>query len=242
MKIKAVLPAFALASVFAISHNGVVHAQAAPANTNTAQSAQTTQPQTIVTVQPGDTLSSIALSENTTYVRIFDANSQIQNPNIIYPGQQFSIPAASEQLPNRPLPGSAPAEAAATAAPAPAPAPVDSDDEAVTSTPVAPDVSSTPVVTPAPQESTSQPSAAPSTTSTSIWDALAQCESGGNWSIDTGNGFYGGLQFTLSSWDAVGGTGYPNQASPSEQIYRAQLLQAQQGWGAWPVCSVKVGL
>lgn len=76
----------------------------------------------------------------------------------------------------------------------------------------------------------------------SVWDRLAQCESGGNWAINTGNGFYGGLQFTLSSWRGVGGSGYPNQASREEQIARAQMLQARQGWDAWPACSAKLGL
>ena len=76
----------------------------------------------------------------------------------------------------------------------------------------------------------------------SAWQLIANCESGGNWSINTGNGFYGGLQFTLSSWQAVGGVGYPNEASASEQIAKATILQSRQGWGAWPVCSVKAGL
>ncbi len=76
----------------------------------------------------------------------------------------------------------------------------------------------------------------------SVWNALAACESGGNWAINTGNGFYGGLQFTLSSWHAVGGTGYPNEASPAEQIARAQILQSRQGWGAWPACTAKLGI
>ena len=75
-----------------------------------------------------------------------------------------------------------------------------------------------------------------------VWDRLAQCESGGDWSINTGNGFYGGLQFTLSSWRAVGGSGMPNHASRAEQIMRGQRLQAMQGWGAWPVCSRKIGV
>jgi hypothetical protein len=75
-----------------------------------------------------------------------------------------------------------------------------------------------------------------------IWYSLAQCESGGNWAINTGNGFYGGLQFTLSSWQAVGGSGYPHQASAGEQISRGQALQAIQGWGAWPACAAKLGL
>jgi hypothetical protein len=76
----------------------------------------------------------------------------------------------------------------------------------------------------------------------SVWDRLAQCESGGNWAINTGNGFYGGLQFTLSSWRGVGGSGYPNMASREEQIARAEILQSRQGWGAWPACSAKLGL
>lgn len=75
-----------------------------------------------------------------------------------------------------------------------------------------------------------------------VWDRLAECESGGNWAINTGNGYYGGLQFTLSSWSAVGGSGYPHQASREEQILRGQRLQALQGWGAWPACSAKLGL
>lgn len=65
---------------------------------------------------------------------------------------------------------------------------------------------------------------------------MAQCESGGNWHISTGNGFYGGLQFTLQSWRAVGGVGYPHHASRYEQMYRAVLLMRIQGWGAWPHC------
>jgi hypothetical protein len=75
-----------------------------------------------------------------------------------------------------------------------------------------------------------------------VWDKLAQCESGGNWRINTGNGYYGGLQFSLSSWRAVGGSGYPHAASKAEQILRAERLKAKQGWGAWPACTRKLGL
>ncbi len=78
--------------------------------------------------------------------------------------------------------------------------------------------------------------------SVATWDRLAQCESGGNWAINTGNGFYGGVQFTLTSWRAVGGQGYPHQASKAEQIDRAEKLLAIQGWGAWPSCSKQLGL
>ncbi|WP_319019219.1 transglycosylase family protein [Glutamicibacter sp. JL.03c] len=76
----------------------------------------------------------------------------------------------------------------------------------------------------------------------STWDKLAQCESGGNWSINTGNGYYGGLQFSLSTWKAFGGSGMPNQASKAEQIRIATKVQAAQGWGAWPACTAKLGI
>lgn len=83
--------------------------------------------------------------------------------------------------------------------------------------------------------------AAPASAS-STWDKLAQCESGGNWSINTGNGYYGGLQFSLSTWKGFGGSGMPHQASKSEQIRIATKVQQGQGWGAWPACSAKLGL
>lgn len=66
---------------------------------------------------------------------------------------------------------------------------------------------------------------------------VAECESGGDWSINTGNSFYGGMQFTLGSWKAVGGRGMPHEASRLEQSYRAVRLLKVQGPGAWPVCS-----
>ncbi|MEV7319256.1 transglycosylase family protein [Streptomyces sp. NPDC093970] len=73
----------------------------------------------------------------------------------------------------------------------------------------------------------------------SEWDAVAQCESGGNWAINTGNGYYGGLQFSASTWAAYGGTQYAaqaNQASKAQQIEIAEKVLAAQGKGAWPVC------
>jgi hypothetical protein len=76
------------------------------------------------------------------------------------------------------------------------------------------------------------------------WDAIAQCESGGNWSINTGNGFYGGLQFTKGTWLAYGGgkyAGTANHASRSEQIAIAEKVLRGQGIGAWPVCGRKGG-
>ncbi|THJ02965.1 DUF348 domain-containing protein [Nocardioides sp.] len=75
-----------------------------------------------------------------------------------------------------------------------------------------------------------------------VWDRLAQCESGGNWAANTGNGYYGGLQFSPSTWQSVGGSGLPHQHSREEQIKRGQILQARSGWGQWPHCSAQLGL
>ena len=85
--------------------------------------------------------------------------------------------------------------------------------------------------------------AAPVSTGSHNWDAVAACESGGNWSINTGNGFYGGLQFTISTWDAYGGQAYAPRAdlaSRDAQISVAERVLAAQGPGAWPVCGANL--
>ncbi|MEB3034335.1 transglycosylase family protein [[Mycobacterium] nativiensis] len=69
------------------------------------------------------------------------------------------------------------------------------------------------------------------------WDAIAKCESGGNWAADTGNGDYGGLQISGAAWDANGGVGLPSQATPTQQIAVAKRIMASQGPGAWPTCA-----
>lgn len=170
-------------------------------------------PDVVVTVQPGDNLTKIAKANNSTALRIFYANMIIADPDLIYPNQQLRIPSNDEQLTPRAVP---------------------------TNT----------VVTPA--QVTDENTAEAASTSVakanydpgdgSVWDRIAACESGGNWAINTGNGYYGGLQFTLSTWRSHGGTGMPNEASREEQIAVAQRVQANQGWGAWPVCSVKAGV
>ena len=84
-----------------------------------------------------------------------------------------------------------------------------------------------------------------SAASVSTWDAVAQCESSGNWAANTGNGFYGGLQFTPSTWAAFGGTAYAasaDQATQGQQIAVAEQVLASQGPGAWPVCGPQAGL
>ena len=79
----------------------------------------------------------------------------------------------------------------------------------------------------------------------SDWDRLAQCEAGGNWNINTGNGYYGGLQFNAGTWRAYGGNEFaplPHQATREQQIAVAERTLAKQGWGAWPACSARLGL
>ncbi len=88
--------------------------------------------------------------------------------------------------------------------------------------------------------------AAPASAATgATWDRLAQCESTGNWSINTGNGYYGGLQFSSGTWKAFGGGDHASRAdlaTREQQIATAEKVLAVQGWGAWPACSRKLGL
>jgi LysM repeat protein len=213
MRLKAFSAALTVAALASVAPMASAHA--APQNTSPKNNKQN-----VVVVKAGDTLSGIATDHQTTYVRLFNANDAIANPDVIHPGENVRIPDPSEQLPDRPLPQAAPAAVAA-----PAPAAVEA-----------------PAAAAAPVPRVAAPVAANYSTGSTVWDRLAQCESGGNWAISTGNGFYGGLQFTQSSWAAVGGSGSPNMASREEQISRAQMLQARQGWGAWPACSAKLGL
>ena len=87
--------------------------------------------------------------------------------------------------------------------------------------------------------------ATPARAQGSVWDSLAECESGQRWQLASGNGFYGGLQFTMESWNGAGGQAYAwraDYATRSEQIVIAENLLELQGWRAWPVCSRRLGL
>lgn len=171
------------------------------------------QPKTIV-VQPGDNLTKLAEANDTTSLRLFYANTDITDPDMIQPAQVLRVPTADETLASRDVPINQQI----------------AKPSAIESTQAA-----------APQTARAA-TASVAVAGDSVWDSIAACESGGNWAINTGNGFYGGVQFTLSSWQAVGGTGYPNEASKAEQIARAKILQSRQGWGAWPACTTKLGL
>ena len=173
----------------------------------------------IVTVKPGDSLSKIAEENDTTYQRIYNANEKIKFPDLIYPNDKLRIPRADEKLKERIIPASSTNQISSRS------------------------YSTTKHVSYGNQQGYAmQYVASASEVSSDVWDRLAACEAGGNWAINTGNGYYGGLQFTLSSWQAVGGQGYPHQASKAEQITRGKLLQARQGWGAWPACTAKLGI
>jgi LysM repeat protein len=174
-----------------------------------------------VVVESGDYLDKIAKANGTTFQRLFYANTEIADPDVIYPGQKLRIPKADEQLAERALP---------------TPAPVAVDVPVAQSAPAAP----APTASPAPA-----PVAAPTVAGGSVWDQLAVCESGGNWAINTGNGYYGGLQFSYSTWLGYGGGAYAptaNLATREQQIAIAEKVLAGQGWGAWPACTTKLGL
>ena len=101
------------------------------------------------------------------------------------------------------------------------------------------------VATPAPAPAAPAPQRVVTYDGDSVWDDLARCESGGNWAINTGNGYYGGLQFSLGTWQGYGGTefaAYPHEATREEQIIVAERLRAARGYSPWPACSAKLGL
>jgi hypothetical protein len=170
-------------------------------------------------VRSGDSLSSIAAHayrKAAAWPVIYWHNrAHIRWANIITVGQMLALP---------PLPAHIPAAPArlAPAPPQPVPAQAASGETGAVSSPAP---------------------AAPVYSGSGVdWNAIAACESGGNWATSTGNGFYGGLQFSQSTWDAYGGTSYApsaDQASASQQIAVANRVLAGQGIGAWPVCGAR---
>ena len=176
------------------------------------------------TVHQGDTLSAIAAhsyGNSADWPAVWWVNRhQVSNPNVLLVGQRLRLPASGHVT-------AAMAHAAQAAIPAPSPPSPASTTPVSDSQPAPP--AGAPVSTPAPASSAGG----------ADWNAIAACESGGNWSINTGNGFYGGLQFTQQTWLGYGGGQYApsaNLATPSEQISVGQRVLAGQGIGAWPVC------
>jgi len=172
------------------------------------------------TVRSGDSLSVIAArayGDSADWPAVWWANRhQVANPDMIAAGQRLQLPAS----------GHVPAWMAKAAARAAGAAP--------TASASAPSAGSD-----AAQQAAPAASVSPASPEGADWAAIAACESGGNWSTDTGNGFYGGLQFTEQTWLANGGGQYAasaNLATPAQQIAVAQQVLATQGIGAWPVC------
>ena len=175
------------------------------------------------TIRPGDTLSAIAArayGSAADWPAIWWANRrQVPDPDMITAGQRLALPS-SHQVP----PWLARSALAAAAAAQPAPA---APAGAAPADPAAPALASSP---------------APAAPGGVNWSAIAACESGGNWAASTGNGFYGGLQFTEQTWLANGGGRYAssaNLATPAQQVAVAQNVLASQGIGAWPVCGAR---
>jgi hypothetical protein len=155
-----------------------------------------------------------------------DASAPVTAPPPSDAGPDSGAPEAAPPADDAGFDPAPPADAPDEEVPPPADAPpADVPDEA------APPTDDAPADAPAP----APPRPAPRAYSVN-WDAIAQCESGGNWGISTGNGFTGGLQFTSSTWHANGGSGSANGASREEQIRVAENVLHTQGIGAWPVC------
>jgi hypothetical protein len=182
------------------------------------------------TIQRGDTLSDLAAADWPAVCAVNVAEQRIASCDLILPGQRvrLTVTAAERALAARWLaaaPGpartSTPAPGSRTTAPAPG-----RRHHAF------------PTVPPANR-------AAPPNPGGGVWDRIAACESGGNWAINTGNGYFGGLQFTQGTWAGAGGLSYAPRADlapRSAQIAVAERVQASQGWGAWPVCSRRAGV
>ncbi|MBA3757378.1 transglycosylase family protein [Candidatus Saccharibacteria bacterium] len=191
------------------------------ANAQVANSQSVATEKTEVVIDRGDTLDGIATDHQTTYKRLYDANTAIVDPDLIYPGDKVRVPSAEEQIAERALP------VEAVKPPVVKPAPV-RKPTAVKS-----------------YQRTNAPRAPVAVSSGSEWDRLAQCESGGNWAINTGNGYYGGVQFDRGTWLGNGGGVYAptaNLATREQQIAIASKVQAARGWSPWPACSAKLGL
>jgi LysM repeat protein len=202
MRLAPLTAGVALATALAVAGGPSAHAQSQNNQNGQSKSAKTN----VVVIKEGDTLDGIATAHQTTYIRLFDANTNIQDPNIIYPGDKVRVPDPNEKLADRPLPADT-------------------------------QVASAPVQTTAYQAPVRTYATPVSYTSGTNWDRIAACESGGNWAINTGNGYYGGLQFTQATWAGAGGLAYAPRAdlaTPAQQIAIASKLSI----GNWPVCGL----
>lgn len=220
MRLFTIVPSLLLSTTFVSANALGFHAQTSNSLLDQVRTVQSPAKQVdqavapepkFVEVQPGDSLTKLATENSTTFSRLYDANTQIQSPDLIHPGDKIRIPRSDEQLVSRSLPAKAPtvvvAKKTATTA-KPRQAVVYNGDP-------------------------------------SVWDQLARCEAGGNWAINTGNGYYGGLQFNSGTWLGNGGGEFAPRAdlaSREQQINIAERVRAARGFSPWPACSAKLGL
>ena len=198
MRLATIAASFVFAAIFFVAGGSAAHAQTTDN--------QKTESKKVV-IKEGDTLEGIATENKTTYPRLYDANKDIEDPDLIYPGDKVRIPAPDEKLKHREMPSNY----------------------------VAPVSTAQPVQTYQAPVSYAKPNYASGNTA---WDRIAACESGGNWSINTGNGYYGGLQFTQQTWVGAGGTKYAPRAdlaTREQQIAIASNLALSN----WPVCGAR---
>ncbi len=157
-------------------------------------------------------------------------------------GLSVRLPEASDPAPETledsaalPTPAAVAMEASLVTVPTPTPIPTPAPVAVVAPVAAVPVVAAPVAPVPLP----------PTYSGSSVWDDLARCESGGNWSINTGNGYYGGLQFSYATWHGYDGgefAEYPHQATREEQIIVAERLRAARGYAPWPACRAKLGL
>jgi hypothetical protein len=164
-----------------------------------------------------------------------DATAPVDSPPADDPGLDAPAPVAGAPADDVDFDAAPPADVPDDAPPPDAPPPDDAPPPADVSNDAPPPADAPAAEAPAQAPVAAPPRPAPKAYSAN-WDAIAQCESGGNWGISTGNGFAGGLQFTSSTWRANGGSGSANGASRDEQIRVAENVLHTQGIGAWPVC------
>jgi LysM repeat protein len=202
MRLTAFILGMGISGFIFIAGGHSAHAQTLYEENSTPQKPQSKT----VNINQGDSLSSIATANQTTYNKLYDANTKISDPDVIYTGDTLRVPDPSEQIPSRALPT----------------APVATTEPQVSSqsyTYTPPKPAATPVYS----------------NGNTSWDRIAACESGGNWAINTGNGYYGGLQFTQATWAGAGGLAYAPRAdlaTRDQQIAIASKLSI----GNWPVC------
>ena len=197
------------AAVVSIFSAGSV--SAAPQTKSTVKSSPI---QKVYVVKVGDTLTSIGEKYKVSYTRLFDANTQIADPNVIDVGDKVKIPKKTAKFAHRNLAGTATVAVAYSSS--------NNNVQYASKTTVA----------------ASAPAGG------GVWDRIAQCESGGNWSINTGNGYSGGLQFDSGTWGNYKRYASAAQAPRGVQIERAGQIRAGRGgsYSAWPACSAKLGL